>query len=246
MRLAVYAAPGARGPALDPVGTALAERAERWLGRSTGSRTVSPTGIGPLSRAEIDAVTRSPRRYGFHGTLKAPFRLAPGHDADGLERAVARCAALHGPVRVPRLALRRISSFLALVPGDPAPELDALAADVVTDLDAHRAPTTPAERLRRDPDALPARERELLDAWGYPYVLDRFRFHLTLTDALPEEYLDAVEAILREHFSDLLGRDLVLDALCVFAEPAPDAPFELRTVHQLTAPAPLPLPEGTR
>ncbi|WP_331294670.1 DUF1045 domain-containing protein, partial [Methylobacterium radiotolerans] len=49
-----------------------------------------------------------------------------------------------------------------------------------------RAPLTEAERAKRRPERLDPRGRALLARWGYPYVFEAFRFHMTLTDALPE------------------------------------------------------------
>ena len=86
---------------------------------------------------------------------------------------------------IPQLSLARLDGFFALVPGAEAADLYALADDVVTGFDGFRAPATEAEIARRNPAALTSRQRELLDAWGYPYVLDEFRFHLTLTDRIP-------------------------------------------------------------
>ena len=56
-----------------------------WLGRDEHDNTVLPQppleGISPL---ELTRITQAPRRYGFHATLKAPFRLADGHDETSL------------------------------------------------------------------------------------------------------------------------------------------------------------------
>lgn len=231
MRYAVYAVPGTRPG--DAVGADLAARAEAWLGRSAAGRDVTPVEFPGLPRRRIDEFTRSARRYGFHGTLKAPFRLAPGREGDELEAGVADLAAARDAVAVPALGLSRIGPFLALTPGAPAPALDALAADVVTRLDGLRAPATAADIARRDPDSLTPRQRDLLHEWGYPYVLDEFRFHLTLTDPLPYEVRPGIESALRSHVHDLLGADIPLDALAVFVEPAPGEPFTVRSIHPL-------------
>lgn len=238
-RYAIYAAPGS-GAADAPVARALLERAEAWLGRATDGRDVPAR--ADTSLQAVDAMTVDARRYGFHGTLKAPFRLAEGTDAAELDAAVAAFAATRPAVVVPHLALTRIGHFLALTPGVRADDLHALADDVVTTLDRFRAPATEAETARRRPDRLPTRQRKLLERWGYPYVLDEFRFHLTLTDRVPHDRLDAVERTLRTWFADQLGRDLPVEALAVFVEPAPGEPFTLRSLHPLR-PAPV---EGPR
>lgn len=234
-RFAIYAVPGT-GPA-DPVGRQLRERAEQWLGRSAAGAPVTPGVPAGWTRAAVDEITVSARRYGFHGTLKAPFRLATGRTREELDAAVGRFAAAHAGVLAPRLSLRRLGGFFALMPGQEAAELHALADEVVTGFDGFRAPATEAELARRGLASLTARQRDLLKAWGYPYVLDAFRFHLTLTDRIPAERRPHVERALRGWFGASLGATVTIDALALFAEAGPGAPFALHSVHPLR-PAP--------
>ena len=230
-RFAIYAVPGT-GSA-DAVGEVLREKAEQWLGRSiTGDHVASGVPAG-WTRATIDAITVDARRYGFHATLKAPFRLAEGRTAAELDAAVARFAAGRPGAEVPRLSLARLGGFFALVPGAEAAELQTLADEVVTGLDGFRAPATKAEIARRNPAALTPRQRELLAAWGYPYVLDEFRFHMTLTDRIPEARRPEVERALGGWFAPLLGTTLRIDALAMFTEATPGTPFTLHAVHPL-------------
>lgn len=226
-RYAVYALPGVREP--DP----LRPLAEAWLGRAVDGAEIVPAVPEGWTRAELDAITVDARRYGFHATLKAPFCLADGVDAATLDERVAALAATAPSVTIPRVDLRRIGGFYALMPSAPAPALHALADAVVRDLDDLRAPMTDAERARRRPERLTPRQRELLDAWGYPYVFDEFLAHFTLTDRIPEEQAPRVAAALLGYFEDRLERDVRIDALCVFYEPEPGAPFQLRSVHAL-------------
>jgi putative phosphonate metabolism protein len=208
-RYAIYWAP-------DP--GALADLAADWLGWDPAAgRRRDPPALPPLP-VPLDAMTEAPRRYGFHGTIKPPFRLAPGRDAGGLHAAAAALCARLAPVTLPGLALHRLGGFLALTPeGDTAP-LAALAAEVVTALDAFRAPPDAAEIARRRPGHLTARQRALLDRWGYPYVMDEFRFHLTLSGALDDATAGAVEAVLRPLFAPVLPRPFTLDSLCLFGQ----------------------------
>jgi putative phosphonate metabolism protein len=230
-RFAIYAVPGT-GSA-DAVGAALREKAEQWLGRSLTGDHVTPSVPAGWTRTAIDAITVDARRYGFHATLKAPFRLAEGRAAAELEAAVARYAAGRRVAGIPRLSLARLGGFFALMPGAEAAELQNLADEVVTGLDCFRAPATEAEIARRNPAALTPRQRELLAAWGYPYVLDEFRFHMTLTDRIPEVRRPEVERTLGSWFAPLLGATLRIDALAVCTEAAPGAPFTLHAVHPL-------------
>lgn len=234
-RVAVYAVPGLGSP--DPGALLLRQRAEAWLGRSMDGSTPPAAAPQGWQRHEVDALTAHARRYGFHATLKAPFRLTAGSTLDQLERDVARFAAAHDAVSIPDLRVELQGDFFALVPGRPSPALGTLAGALVTGLDAHRAPATPAETARRAPEALSSRQRALLQAWGYPYVLEEFRFHLTLTDRVPPQRRPRVHQTLTGWFAGCLGRAVVVDALVVCTESAPGAPFALRSVHPLR-PAP--------
>jgi hypothetical protein len=236
MRAAIYAAPGAiAGHAPSDL---LAQRAELWLGRSAvgnaPTRIAAPDG---WSRPDVDAITVDARRYGFHATLKAPFRIAEGHDLDELEQSVADFARERSAVIVPRLVLANMDAFFALVPGAPAESLYELAAEVVTAFDGFRAAPDAADLARRNPAGMTDRQRELFGRWGYPYVLDQFRFHLTLTDRVAVERREAVEAVLADWFADSLGADIPVGALAVFTESERGAPFVLRSAHPLQ-PAP--------
>jgi putative phosphonate metabolism protein len=230
-RFAIYAAPGVRSA--DAVGVLLRRKAEQWLGRSVSSDPVTPGVPVGWTRADVDAMTVDARRYGFHATLKAPFRLAEGRTPEELNAAVARFAAGTAAAVIPQLTLARLGGFFALVPGAQAPGLRALADDVVMAFDDFRAPATEAELARRNQATLTPRQRELLTTWGYPYVLDEFGFHLTLTDRIPREQRPAVERVLTDWFAELLGADMPVDALGVFTEAEPGAPFELTAVHHL-------------
>jgi hypothetical protein len=240
-RFAIYAVPGS-WPA-DPAGQLLRARAEQWLGRSASGDPVTPGVPACWTRAAVDAITVSARRYGFHATLKAPFRLAQGRTLEELDAALARFAARRAGAVIPRLSLARLGGFFALVPGAEAADLHALADEVVTGFDGFRAPATEADLARRDPASLTARQRELLKAWGHQYVLDEFRFHLTLTDRIPAGERPHVERALREWFAASLGVTLPVDALALFTEAAPGAPFMLHAVHPLQ-PAPAPRRPG--
>jgi uncharacterized protein DUF1045 len=230
-RFAIYAAPGTGSQ--DAAGARLRERAEQWLGRSVSGDTVAPGTCDGWTRESIDAITADARRYGFHGTLKAPFRLAEGRTPEELDAAVARFAAGHACAVIPRLSLVRMSCFFALVPGAAAPGLHALADEVVKGFDDFRAPGTEAELARRQRAPLTPRQRELLKAWGYPYVLDEFRFHLTLTDRIPDGRQPEVERALSDWFAGSLGAAVPVDALALFTEAEPGAPFVLHAVHPL-------------
>jgi hypothetical protein len=216
-RYAVYFAP--------PADHALWEAGCEWLARDV--RTGQPHGSAPPHR-------RGPWRYGFHATLKAPLRLRSGAGEVQWLDAVAALAQRHTCFALPPLQVARLSGFAALRPlvePEAGSALRRLADDCVEALDAFRAPPDDAERARRSAAlaADPAgRETALLERWGYPYVADLWRFHFTLTDALPPGEAGArlIDAA-RAHFSEALAQPLACDALSVFVQRAPDAPFYL-------------------
>jgi hypothetical protein len=98
----------------------------------------------------------------------------------------------------------------------------------VTQLNQFAEPLAQDELRRRRSAGLSAYEDALLMRWGYPYVLDRFRFHLSLTGSLAETSQDEVSALTRaanQHFS--LLSDCMFDSLAIFAEPTKGADFVL-------------------
>ncbi|MGV7213135.1 DUF1045 domain-containing protein [Bradyrhizobium sp. UFLA05-112] len=172
-------------------------------------------------------VTADPRKYGFHGTLKAPMALAGGKTEAEL---VAACAAFAGkprPIPVIRPIVDSISGFIAVIPAEPVGELTQLAADCVRDFDAFRAPLTANDRARRNPDRLPERQRDYLDRWGYPYVMEEFRFHMTLTGRLDAERRGPIVEMLRKRFAELRLVTLAIDRIALFRQENAAARFHI-------------------
>lgn len=163
-------------------------------------------------------VTADPRKYGFHGTLKAPMALAPGRTEAEL---VAACAAFAGKAR-PMPSIRpvvdSISGFIAVIPTEPVGALQQLAADCVREFDDFRAPMTAEDRARRRPDKLTERQRDYLDRWGYPYVMEEFRFHMTLTGRLDAERRGPILEMLRARFAALGLETLAIDRIALFKQ----------------------------
>jgi len=184
----------------------------------------------PGSPADL---TASPRKYGFHGTVKPPFRLACGRGFQGLHAAAAALCATLAPVTLDGLTLCRLGGFVALIPEGDQTALAALAADVVAGLDGYRAAPSETEIARRRPERLNPRQRAYLAQWGYPYVMEEFQFHLTLTSDLPEPGAIAVAAALAPVFTPLLPRPFRVNSLCLFGE-AQDGRFHLLHRYMLT------------
>jgi putative phosphonate metabolism protein len=243
-RLAVYFAPAP--------GSALAAFGRAWLGRDAERGTaVEHPRLPGLGADRLAAMTAEPRRYGFHGTLKAPFALAPGASREAAGAAADALARAWAPFDAPPLVLRSFDGFLALMPASPSPRLDALAADCVRHLDPLRAPLTEADRARR-PAMLTERQRLHLEKWGYPWVMEDFRFHLTLTTRLETDERQRVEAAVAPLVAPFAARPLRVDAICLFEQPDRDAPFVLAAryplgglLNDLHGMSPLGLPHGT-
>jgi putative phosphonate metabolism protein len=224
-RYAIYFAPLA--------GSDLARFGDRWLGRDaeTGRSLPQPM-LDGLDADRLRALTEAPRLYGFHGTLKPPFHLAKGCDVDDLRRAMAGFAARQAAFEIATLQLREIGNFLALVPADPAPALSSLADACVTEFDAYRAAPDAAELAKRHAAGLTPRQAELLARWGYPYVLDEFRFHLTLTGPVadPTERT-RVKGLLQPLVAPLLEQPVPVRELSLFHQPDRATPFRL--IHRI-------------
>jgi putative phosphonate metabolism protein len=179
------------------------------------------------------ALTRAPGVYGFHATLKAPFALAPGLDEADLVRAVAAFTETRRQIPVVTPVVDLLGSFVAIEPAAPAPGLDDLAANCVRAFDSFRAPLSPEDRARRDPASLSARRVAHLDRWGYPYVMDDFRFHMTLTGRVPVERRAAVLAASRAVFGTLGFERIAIDRLALSRQAAAGVPFRVLTYHAL-------------
>lgn len=173
-----------------PDDASLAAFGATWLGWdiSTGKPCDQP----PLDN--IDRITAAPRKYGFHATLKPPFRLAEGATAEDLGKQVAALAARTAPIRLEGLRLAALGRFLALVPEGPTTALDRLAFECVIELDAYRDPPSEAELQRRRGAGLTPAQEDYLSKWGYPHVGEEFRFHLTLTGKLDQTELVRISA----------------------------------------------------
>ncbi|MFY0692767.1 MAG: DUF1045 domain-containing protein [Paracoccaceae bacterium] len=208
---------------------ALAEFGAAWLGwdMAKGAVVAHPAIAG--LPAPVHEITQAPRRYGFHGTIKPPFRLADGHDPDALAVALDALCRIYAPVTLAGLELSRLGGFLALVPRGDAAALGALAAQVVAALDAFRAPLLTAELDRRRQADLTQLQDAYLERWGYPYVMEAFRFHLTLTSRLEPDALAATEAALAPHLAPLLPAPFEIRDLTLVGE-AGDGMFH--TLHR--------------
>ena len=233
-RYAIYLAP--------PPHSALWRFGSETIGRDAASNAqASSFALAGIDAQAWRSMTVEPRRYGFHATIKAPFRLSETESLDGLCEAAAELAAAQtpfdlGPLQVSTLPAGADRAFVAITPVARSAALDRLESVVVRGLDRFRAPLTAAEMARRNPDRLTARQRDMLERWGYPYALDEFRAHFTLTDAIVDSSTIA-SALTREFAARVAPPQLAVDALVLFAQPEGGGDFTILHRFPLGAPS---------
>ncbi|NOD46702.1 MULTISPECIES: DUF1045 domain-containing protein [unclassified Ruegeria] len=215
-RYAIYFAPPAKAE--------WTKFATSWLGwdMETGSLVAHPI-VGDI---DVAAVTDVPRKYGLHATLKPPFRLCEGQTFDALHAACGSLASSQPPVTLEGLEIARLGRFLALRPKGETRTLNSLAAACVQQLDSFREAATEAELARRRAAGLTPEQEANLVQWGYPYVLDAFRFHITLSGKLDKPTLRATQEALQAHLAPLLPQPLQITDLALMGE-AEDGRFHL-------------------
>jgi putative phosphonate metabolism protein len=220
IRYAVYFAPADATP--------LWQAGCRWLGRDprSGAELLQPD-VDGWSAERIAQITASPRMYGFHATLKPPFYLAEGRTLEQLATAVQGLAARLQAFAVPQLSVASLDGFLALQPIAYDAKLAGLADACVTELDGFRRPLSAEELSHRRAARLSPRQDELLAQFGYPYVLDQFRFHMTLTERLPCADASLLGPWLRDYLAAALAMPLRCEDLCLFVQDGPGEAFLL-------------------
>ncbi|UOA32524.1 hypothetical protein DSM110093_02324 [Sulfitobacter sp. DSM 110093] len=194
----------------------LAEAGAAWLGWDVahGQAVAHPE----VAALDVASLTETPRKYGLHATIKPPFVLAEGTSADGLLAEFEALCAQLAPVTLDGLSLTPLGRFLALTPKGDTAALNAMAAEVVRGLDAFRAPPSEADLARRRQANLTLAQEANLNKWGYPYVLDAFRFHITLTSKLPKADLPQVTAALAPYITTHLPQPFVLSSLTLVGQ----------------------------
>jgi putative phosphonate metabolism protein len=198
-----------------------------WLGRDAESgEPLTPPQLPELTR-ELAALTPAPRRYGWHGTWLAPFRPRDGVSSHDVLDAVGQWAQTQSPFTLP-VEAATLGDFVALRPADPQGDANmrAIAASALRSLDALRAKPSAADLARRLAAPLTDRQRALLLEWGYPYVFDEFRFHMTLSSSLDDQRERAALVAWWQARTAALGA-LPVDHAALFVEPEPGAPFVL-------------------
>jgi len=204
MRVAVYFTPQSCPP--------LMQAASQWL------ETSGPK-VADISAVEMESLLQAPNHYGFHATIKPPFRLKTGHTLNDVEKELAAFAKELLPFFLPPLEIARIDNFFCLRPVSDSEAVHNLAAEVVQRFDHFRRPADDKELEHRRAAGLTKRQDHLLLIWGYPYVLDEFRFHLTLTGKIDNDrYVEPLIQELSARFDPVLQEPVSFDGVSLFVQ----------------------------
>ncbi|CAD6557212.1 hypothetical protein LMG28727_06311 [Paraburkholderia kirstenboschensis] len=218
-RIALYYAP--------PLSSAWWQAGSEWLGRDAESgESVEPPPVPALAQP-IASLTVAPRRYGWHGTLVPPFHIAAGCTREHVVSAAKAWAKKISPFNVPMQAAE-LDRFVALRAAQPDHDevIGDIAANALHALASLRARPSSEDTGRRLAPTLNPRQRALLHEWGYPYVLDEFRFHMTLSDSIDSAPLRAAIRTLWQARSESLG-PLPFHGAALFVQHDRAAPFSL-------------------
>ncbi len=194
---------------------------------SDTGRDVPHLALSAVSPAELVAVTQAPRRYGFHATLVAPFNLASDSSENLLRRAIDDFGDATEAILLGHLEVSILSGFIALTPRDDCVAVNRLAARCVTFFDCHRAPLSAHDLARRNTGELSARQRQNLDRWGYPYVFDDFRFHMTLTGRLAPDVQPRFKEAMSDAFRPIANHPHRIERVSLMRQRDPDSRFEV-------------------
>ena len=228
-RFAVYFAP--------PPDSPWWQAGSQWLGRCAAGQPLKPMpAVKGFSEEAFRQVTAAPRRYGWHATLKAPFSLATGADAGQLRAALKMIAASSSTFAMPPLKVALLDDFLAIVPQTTSGEANSLAARCVMELQPLAAPLSAADLQRRRQAPLSPAQDALLVRWSYPFVLDEYQLHCSLTGSLKHmnsQQVQNLQEAAEDWFANLPPCNF--ESLALFAEPTQGADFVLHEHFRLAA-----------
>jgi len=173
-----------------------------------------------VAGVDVAKITATPRKYGLHATLKAPFRLADGASLDQVNRVAEAFAKGQAAFDIGALELRDDRGFVALRPQAASARLQNFACAIVKDFDHLRAPLTEADIARRRKAMLNARQDQQMLDWGYPFIFEDFHFHLTLSGSLPKDVATTVMTKLAPQVMPHVPNPFTIDAITVMGQDA--------------------------
>ena len=176
---------------------------------------------------DIKEITSTPSKYGLHGTLKPPFSLAPNRSVDELCSSIFKIAKSVKKFEIPSIDLTILGGFIAIVPTVKSNTMHSLAKKCVKDLDGFRVTESIENLKKRRAVGLTSSEENNLLKWGYPYVLDDFRFHLTLTSKLLPDVSSNVFSVLSSELQTVLTAPLLIGKISLVGEHNMHGKFEV-------------------
>lgn len=199
---------------------------ESWLGRdSTTNEALTQPSVAGFSACRLRKITETARHYGFHATLKPPFELVRDRSADDLTAAIDAFARRQECIADVGLRVGSLDGFMALLLVRETPAVRTLADACVRAFDAFRNPPSAAELERRRKTPLSDRQDMLLERWGYPYVMDAFRFHMTLTGRLPASDREMLRPALETIFGPAIRDGVSINGISLFKQDDRDSAF---------------------
>ena len=163
-------------------------------------------------------ITGRPRKYGFHATVKPPFTLESHSTQGDLQDAFQAFCATISPATGGTLKISRLGRFLAMTQDVQSKDVTQLAASTVSYFDRFRAPLSENDIEKRRRRRLTPQQDALMLRWGYPYVMQEFKFHMTLTGPLAPNEIDAVEQSANTRFQEFIGQSLNMASLALLGE----------------------------
>ena len=192
-----------------------------WLGWN------SITGQETTLSADHRRITDRPRKYGFHATVKPPFSLASNSTQGDLQDAFHAFCATVSPATGGTLKISRLGRFLAMTQDVQSNEVTELAASTVSHFDKFRAPLSDQDIAKRRQRRLTPQQDALMLRWGYPYVMQEFKFHMTLTGLLQSDEIDAIEHDANTRFREFLGQPLKIASIALLGEDSDSGRFHV-------------------
>ena len=192
-----------------------------WLGWN------SITGQETTLSADHRRITDRPRKYGFHATVKPPFSLASNSTQGDLQDAFQTFCATVSPATGGTLKISRLGRFLAMTQDVQSNEVTELAASTVSNFDKFRAPLSDNDIEKRRQRRLTPQQDALMLRWGYPYVMQEFKFHMTLTGLLQSDEIDAIEHDANTRFREFLGQPLKIASIALLGEDSDSGRFHV-------------------
>lgn len=207
---------------------------QTWLGRDvrTGNRIDQPEVEGVYSQ-ELRNIVSPAAFYGFHGTLKPPFYLPVPELEEKLISDIQAFAASEKSFHLPRLTVARIGRILVLEPERSSDPINRLAERCVRHFDSYRRSSSCEDSDDRASSRLSSTQQENIIKWGNPYVMDEFKFHLSLTGPILDIHLsDHLMRVIQRQIAALDLNSIEVASICLFFQADKNQPFLLHSRYK--------------